>query len=60
MTRTSFETWMEKVDEALEQIVGLSSLDLPDIDYYSLYESGVSPRRAARRAIKEAGGEDLL
>jgi len=52
----SFEQWMAKVNEAIEREIGLSADDLPDMPYADMWEDGVSPKRAARMAIREAGG----
>ena len=45
---------MEQVDNALSQGIGLSSSDLPDCNYMEWYEDGVSPKQAAKRALKNA------
>lgn len=50
----TFEHWMSKVDFYIDEMIGMSSYDLPDIDYYSLYDSGCTPRRAAQKAIRNA------
>lgn len=46
-----FEVWKEKVDAILENSIGLTSDDLPDICYWDLWESGVTPRAAALEAL---------
>lgn len=51
-----FNFWMRQVDADLYKRVGLESLDLPDVDYYNMFDCGFSPRRAATAAIKY--GED--
>lgn len=51
-----FAAWMRKVDLAVAKRTGLSVMDLPDLDFASLFEDGVSPSRAAAKAIREAGG----
>jgi hypothetical protein len=53
MTMT-FEQWKAKVEEVLRFCYGVSADDLPDVDYYSMWEDDVSPRNAARRAIRNA------
>lgn len=50
--KRSFEDWMASVDRQVSASVGLSADDLPDVDYYSLYESGATPASAAREAIQ--------
>lgn len=51
-----FKAYMAKVDAAVENRCGLSVMDLPDVDFASMYEDGVSQAKAAARAIREAGG----
>lgn len=48
----SFETWLSALDKILGRIVGLSYLDLPDQNYYGWWSDGLSPKKAALRAIK--------
>ena len=55
--KLSFEEWRRAVDRAVGQRVGLSLDDLPDVPTYDWYEDGVSPKSAASRAIRSAGGE---
>jgi len=54
--KQTFEQWSRKVDNAVNAICGMSTYDLPDCDYWTWYDEGVSPSTAANRAIKEAGG----
>jgi len=54
MNKLTFEDWMKKVDKIIESRVGLSSDDLPDVCYRDWYDDGISPDRAANRAIKSA------
>jgi hypothetical protein len=59
MKYNTFEIWMAAVDSAVSSILyGMTSGDLPDICYMDLFEDGVSPRSAARQAIKSAGGSE--
>ena len=51
----TFEEYMEAVDQVTYSIVGLSYLDIEDYDYRRDYESNVSPVRAAKEALREAG-----
>ena len=53
--KASFESWMDKVDAAVEAIAGLSVYDLADIAFRDLYEDGVSARSVARMALAEEG-----
>ena len=50
----NFETWKKQVDQIIVATLGLSSDDLPDWDYQSAYNHNVSPKDAARRAIRAA------
>lgn len=53
--RRRFEAWKAKVDRAIaRQCMGLTSDDLPDVDYWSLFLAGESPREAACYAIQNA------
>lgn len=52
----TFEQWSRKVDNEVNALCGLSTYDLPDCDYWTWYDSGVTPKCAAKRAIKNAGG----
>lgn len=60
MSEVSFDLYMKAVDRILTNRVMLSSRDLPDIAYFDLYDSGVSPAEAAREALIEAGAEDEI
>ncbi len=53
MTLT-FEAWMKQVNLRIENTIGLSSDDLPDINYRDLYDNEVNPSTAAWEAIKGA------
>jgi len=48
----TFDKWMDAVDRVIENSIGLSSADLPDICYRDLYDDGATPASAAREAIK--------
>ena len=50
----TFEQWKQEVDRFVDIMTGLSSDDLPDICYRDLFEDGVSSKRAAARAIRNA------
>ena len=49
-----FLAWMRAVDAAVSRKVGLSVMDLADIDFVSLFVDGVRPGAAANMAIKES------
>ena len=51
----NFTTYMTKVDEVLEAEAEVDHLDIPDYDYASDFEAGVSPRKAALAALRAAG-----
>lgn len=46
-----FEDWKFAVDDELFGECSMTSDDLPDIEYYCLWEAGSSPRDAALEAI---------
>lgn len=50
----AFESWLDKVNGHVQAKVGLSYDDLPDQPYRNWFDSGVSPRSAAARAIRGA------
>lgn len=50
-----FRAWMTKVDAAVNRMVGLSVMDLSDIDFWSLFNDKVTPSRAAAMAMRESG-----
>lgn len=53
--KLTFEDWLKEVDEILWSRFGLPSHDdLPDCCYRDWYDSGVSPLRAAARAVRNA------
>jgi hypothetical protein len=61
----SFNDWMDKVNEEIAQIIMLDSDDLPDLDYFAMFEDNATPQQAARKALENAGFyqddfEDLL
>jgi hypothetical protein len=38
----TFDQFMYRIDEVLESRYGLTSLDLPDVDWYSYYDSDLT------------------
>ena len=51
----SFDRWMAKVNQALEDMVGLDSRDLPDWCYRDAFDTGMAPDEAADDVLCEAG-----
>ena len=51
-----FDAWMKKVDAEVQKMSGMHVADLDDAPYRDWYEDDLSPSRAARRAIQNAGG----
>jgi len=54
MNKRTYEQWLAAVDAECVKRIGLSYMDLPDINYGDLYEEGATPKRAASQAIKRA------
>jgi hypothetical protein len=54
MNTQTFEAWMQDVDNAVERLTGMSTNDLPDVCYRDMFEDGVKPVSAARKAIRNA------
>lgn len=51
----TFETWMKKVNRVVVQTCGLGVEDIPDYDYWSNWDAGVSPEETAKEALDNAG-----
>lgn len=51
--RKTFDQWMKEVALAV-RAAGLDVRDLPDCPYHDWYDDRVSPKAAAKRAIKNA------
>jgi hypothetical protein len=58
MQKLSFEAWEKEVNRWIEIRSGMSLDDLPDCCYYDWYEAGMNPKRAAKKAIRNAMGEE--
>lgn len=58
VTTSEFVLWKNQVNEELVQVCGLVSDDMPDADYYGMFEDGLSPREAAHQVIAEEGFYD--
>ena len=54
-TDPHFAVWLEAVDRAVRRRVMVSYDDLEDWDYWSYYESGMSPVDAAVTMIEDTG-----
>lgn len=52
---SDFSHWMQQVDEAVWQIAGCSVYDLPDYDFYSMFQDGAPPPEVANEVLSEAG-----
>ena len=50
-----FCNYMSRVDTYLEEMVGVTSSDLPDCDYWDMFDCGITARDAASWAIVKAG-----
>ena len=50
-----FENWMNAADMEVSRRAGLSIHDLADMNYRDMYEDGLSPKRAAGRALRNEG-----
>jgi len=50
----TFEEWMAFVDHYINLSCGMWSNDLPDCCYRDWYDDNVTPKTAAKRAIKSA------
>jgi len=55
----TYDRFMEHVDSLLVSMCGMDSSELPDYHYRDDYEDDVSPKNAARGAIRRARDEDL-
>ena len=56
-TTMTLDQWMQAVNALVERKYGLSTDDLPDCCYADWFEDGMLPSTAARKAIKNAGGD---
>ena len=55
MVSKSFHDWKRLVNAGVGSLVGMDCDDLPDVDYYGMYEEGKTAKEAARQAVREAG-----
>lgn len=51
----NFADYMTKVDGFLLRRVGMSSIDLPDFEYWAAWDDDETPAHTARRALANAG-----
>lgn len=51
----SFDIFMDRVNEVLLHQVDCQADDLPDYDYASAWEAGISSKVTAHEAIRNAG-----
>lgn len=50
-----FDAWKGRVNLEIARLAGgLVADDLPDVDYYAMYDDGATPKEAARDAIRIA------
>ena len=57
----SFKEFMKQVDKHVASFCGLTSADLPDMDFHSRWEDECSPREVAIELLEEEGfPEELL
>lgn len=50
-----FCNYMRRVDTYLEEMVGVTSIDLPDCDYWDMFDCGITAKGAAEWALVKAG-----
>ena len=55
VSKSSYEAWFRKVDQAIQRLAGVSALDLSDQPYWDWWEEGMTPTAAARSALTENG-----
>lgn len=53
--KLTFEEWKKRADDAAVRRAGISLDDLADQPYYDWYEDGMSPEKAAKRALAAEG-----
>lgn len=54
-TRMTFEEWMKRVDNHIGHTLPfMDSNDIPDWRYRDAYDEGMTPKRAAQNAIRQA------
>lgn len=56
--KKTFEEWIKEVDREITRQVGMDTSDLSDCPYQDWYADGMTPKRAATKAIKREMGEE--
>ena len=56
LTELQYDNWLVEVDDALLDVCDLSLDDLPDVPSRDWFDDGVSPKSAAKRALRFADG----
>ena len=56
--KKTFKEWFAEVDREIAHRYGMGALDLADCPYQDWYEDGMTPKRAASKAIKREMGEE--
>jgi hypothetical protein len=54
MQKLTFEQWKKSVDAIIGSLCGLSADDIDDWCYRDDYDNGLTPKRSAQRAIRNA------
>lgn len=52
-----FGPWLDEVDHLVQAEVGIGISDLPDVDFWGWYESGLDSAQAAKLLLAENGWE---
>ena len=53
----TFESWLEAVDRMFIKVTSLDRDSWPDQDYWSMFDSGLTPMEALLEAIENEYGE---
>ena len=51
----AFEDWLKMVNTFVIDSCGLGIEDIPDYDYWSSWDAGMSPEEVGQEALEEAG-----
>jgi hypothetical protein len=54
MAKMTYEQWKQQVNQEVQTRTGMAADDLDDWRYTDDYRDGMSPKRSAARAIKNA------
>lgn len=55
-----FQKWKRAVNKEVCKRIFLTCDDLPDVDYFSMYQDGTDPADAATEVIENAGGDTSI